>query len=137
MCSLFYQSVVNCVTFFYCLFALVLVAQLSFFFFFSSRRRHTRLQGDWSSDVCSSDLSGARHRPEGCAGLPRPRPARMLSSTVVSSRLTRHRSLTMRWGSSDEGPPHKGGRSTGRKQTVAQSADWPGGVAAGAFGSYV
>src|SRR5688500_20230316 len=28
----------------------------SFFFFFSSRRRHTRLQGDWSSDVCSSDL---------------------------------------------------------------------------------
>src|SRR2546426_6475797 len=29
---------------------------LVFFFFFSSRRRHTRLQGDWSSDVCSSDL---------------------------------------------------------------------------------
>src|SRR3982750_4941572 len=25
--------------------------------FFSSRRRHPRLQGDWSSDVCSSDLS--------------------------------------------------------------------------------
>src|SRR2546426_1895129 len=30
-----------------------------FFFFFSSRRRHTRLQGDWSSDVCSSDLGGS------------------------------------------------------------------------------
>src|SRR2546426_3954953 len=29
-----------------------------FFFFFSSRRRHTRLQGDWGSDVCSSDLAG-------------------------------------------------------------------------------
>src|SRR2546426_12743297 len=29
---------------------------MSSFFFFSSRRRHTRLQGDWSSDVCSSDL---------------------------------------------------------------------------------
>src|SRR5256885_5812172 len=29
-----------------------------FDFFFSSRRRHTRLQGDWSSDVCSSDLGG-------------------------------------------------------------------------------
>src|SRR5256885_8837902 len=28
----------------------------TFFFFFSSRRRHTRLQGDWGSDVCSSDL---------------------------------------------------------------------------------
>src|SRR5205807_6327358 len=26
---------------------------------FSSRRRHTRLQGDWSSDVCSSDLGRA------------------------------------------------------------------------------
>src|ERR1039457_3310596 len=29
------------------------------FFFFSSRRRHTRLQGEWSSDVCSSDLTDA------------------------------------------------------------------------------
>src|SRR5699024_4231628 len=27
------------------------------FFFFSSRRRHTRSKRDWSSDVCSSDLS--------------------------------------------------------------------------------
>src|SRR5438105_15144556 len=27
-------------------------------FFFSSRRRHTRSTRDWSSDVCSSDLSG-------------------------------------------------------------------------------
>src|SRR5207248_5685791 len=25
-------------------------------FFFSSRRRHTRSYGDWSSDMCSSDL---------------------------------------------------------------------------------
>src|SRR6516162_11412637 len=32
----------------------------SIYFFFSSRRRHTRLQGDWSSDVCSSDLSPRR-----------------------------------------------------------------------------
>src|SRR5436189_3849270 len=29
------------------------------FFFFSSRRRHTRYIGDWSSDVCSSDLQPA------------------------------------------------------------------------------
>src|SRR5438445_5772989 len=28
-----------------------------FYFFFSSRRRHTRYWRDWSSDVCSSDLS--------------------------------------------------------------------------------
>src|SRR6266852_9400165 len=31
-------------------------------FFFSSRRRHTRCYRDWSSDVCSSDLSGWRCR---------------------------------------------------------------------------
>src|SRR5205085_5018909 len=28
--------------------------------FFSSRRRHTRFDCDWSSDVCSSDLSAAK-----------------------------------------------------------------------------
>src|SRR5256885_3418283 len=37
------------------------------FFFFSSRRRHTRLQGDWSSDVCSSDLVSDVLTPEGLA----------------------------------------------------------------------
>src|SRR5207248_7582294 len=31
-----------------------------YFFFFSSRRRHTRSYGDWSSDVCSSDLQASR-----------------------------------------------------------------------------
>src|SRR5437762_10476573 len=35
---------------------LVFLFGLFFFFFFSSRRRHTRYIGDWSSDVCSSDL---------------------------------------------------------------------------------
>src|SRR6266511_857695 len=29
------------------------------FFFFSSRRRHTRFSRDWSSDVCSSDLTSS------------------------------------------------------------------------------
>src|SRR5256885_7732452 len=44
------------------------IVLLAIFFFFSSRRRHTRLQGDWSSDVCSSDLElggsrrAAQHR---------------------------------------------------------------------------
>src|SRR6267154_2051361 len=31
-------------------------------FFFSSRRRHTRWTGDWSSDVCSSDLNLRKRR---------------------------------------------------------------------------
>src|SRR5437762_7913241 len=36
-------------------------------FFFSGRRRHTRCIGDWSSDVCSSDLAelAARLVPPG------------------------------------------------------------------------
>src|SRR2546426_5533775 len=38
----------------------ILVSSPLLFFFFSSRRRHTRLQGDWSSDVCSSDLGEER-----------------------------------------------------------------------------
>src|SRR5256885_3867829 len=47
--------------------------------FFSSRRRHTRLQGDWSSDVCSSDLWGCRIRPavdSGAAAVPASRQGR-------------------------------------------------------------
>src|SRR5205085_4800055 len=44
----------------------------SFFFFFSSRRRHTRFDCDWSSDVCSSDLT---------AGL-------FASSTILDDKLS-------------------------------------------------
>src|SRR5260370_33124085 len=36
----------------------------SCFFFFSSRRRHTRFKCDWSSDVCSSDLTSRTARIE-------------------------------------------------------------------------
>src|SRR6266496_5875608 len=49
-----------------------------FFFFFSSRRRHTRSLRDWSSDVCSSDLSG-------CCG----RRASALSSRSPARRRSR------------------------------------------------
>src|SRR5207249_6973178 len=35
----------------------VVIFQAVYGFFFSSRRRHTRSKRDWSSDVCSSDLS--------------------------------------------------------------------------------
>src|SRR5574341_2304378 len=37
-------------------------------FFFSSRRLHTSLVGDWSSDVCSSDLVAGRLRDRGGTG---------------------------------------------------------------------
>src|SRR5260370_12595576 len=42
-----------------------------YMFFFSSRRRHTRFKCDWSSDVCSSDLSQAALKFRAVAGLPR------------------------------------------------------------------
>src|SRR3712207_9321710 len=35
------------------------------YFFFSSRRRHTRYWRDWSSDVCSSDLTARATALEG------------------------------------------------------------------------
>src|SRR5436189_3222900 len=47
-----------------------------FFFFFSSRRRHTRYIGDWSSDVCSSDL-GLRWKLRAPGGRPLRRDARV------------------------------------------------------------
>src|SRR3712207_9245222 len=53
-------------------------------FFFSSRRRHTRYWRDWSSDVCSSDLSeGAcdRGRAELAGGVSR-RATRVLGERV-------------------------------------------------------
>src|SRR2546430_12845231 len=37
-------------------------------FFFSSRRRHTRFDCDWSSDVCSSDLSRQDRREDADRG---------------------------------------------------------------------
>src|SRR5437016_10760774 len=43
--------------FFIFILSILFVFCFVFFFFFSSRRRHTRLVSDWSSDVCSSDLS--------------------------------------------------------------------------------
>src|SRR5204863_5822308 len=45
-------------------------------FFFSSRRRHTRSLRDWSSDVCSSDLTGGIIAGAGVPGTrPRAGPA--------------------------------------------------------------
>src|SRR6266705_3378803 len=43
------------------------------YFLFSSRRRHTRSYGDWSSDVCSSDLEMFPDRPM-TFGTPPPTP---------------------------------------------------------------
>src|SRR6266480_7061880 len=62
-------------------------------FFFSSRRRHTRLTCDWSSDVCSSDLSPTS--PQTRQALPFPdkpsllRPLLLLHNTALLPRCYR------------------------------------------------
>src|ERR1039457_4587065 len=53
------------------------------FCFFSSRRRHTRLQGDWSSDVCSSDLSSCEADLQVCPRSPQVQARRMLGMREV------------------------------------------------------
>src|SRR5438046_9120697 len=73
----------------------VVVWGIVMFFFFSSRRRHTRLVSDWSSDVCSSDLSmksnlGIRRGTAIALLLERnPRGALNLESVARKFRLTR------------------------------------------------
>src|SRR6266511_4911730 len=49
------------------LFLLSAVGGLGGLFFFSSRRRHTTCSRDWSSDVCSSDLSDRNSSTPTCA----------------------------------------------------------------------
>src|SRR5438046_3600773 len=57
-----------------------------FFFFFSSRRRHTRLVSDWSSDVCSSDLTSACLSNSRRTVSPAPPSKRTLSGTTIAAR---------------------------------------------------
>src|SRR5437867_8401890 len=57
-----------------------------FFFFFSSRRRHTRSYGDWSSDVCSSDLDSRTSLLESGRSATDPRRARMIRPALGPSK---------------------------------------------------
>src|SRR5207248_7822864 len=52
--------------------------------FFSSRRRHTRSYGDWSSDVCSSDLAFQNQLQQTSNGLTNIDP---MNSPVTSLRV--------------------------------------------------
>src|SRR5207253_3521831 len=54
------------------------------FFFFSSRRRHTRWPRDWSSDVCSSDLSAATF----CSAFRVPRSAFIVIGVMLPATMT-------------------------------------------------
>src|SRR6266487_5838484 len=64
-------------------------------FFFSSRRRHTRWTGDWSSDVCSSDLLD----PERSQSRSSPRTQRSYRSLEEASHRIRLEMVTKEQGS--------------------------------------
>src|SRR5206468_9741915 len=62
-----------------------------FVFFFSSRRRHTRSDRDWSSDVCSSDLTTPCDSPSVCSGFSKIYPAvtrQVAANGQVTMRIT-------------------------------------------------
>src|SRR5438034_8174169 len=70
------------------MYASAIIELCMYSFFFSSRRRHTRSLCDWSSDVCSSDLT----TPSGSPGIW----PRRSSETRGGSPLTRPRPRTRR-----------------------------------------
>src|SRR5205085_3161517 len=88
-----------------------------FFFFFSSRRRHTRFDCDWSSDVCSSDLTTpwfAKPNPMQTAKMTAP-----ANHGVVESRITTPigiNTVAMTASHVWERPPPKIGRASCRER---------------------
>src|SRR2546426_5334539 len=80
-------------------------------FFFSSRRRHTRLQGDWSSDVCSSDLPRRSPNVGTTAAAPVRRYASISRSTVA----------TRTWGRSTGHTSTPDGRTVWSARNAARS----------------
>src|SRR5256885_8263842 len=84
-------------------------------FFFSSRRRHTRLQGDWSSDVCSSDLASTRSRSARRWLSPRRRePEAAGVEWTARSGTAPHRRRTRARPRGCRRPPAQNGRAAGR-----------------------
>src|SRR3989454_8921566 len=65
------------------------------FFFFSSRRRHTRLQGDWSSDVCSSDLSAFGLQNQKCSATSRVYVHRRVKAPFLEELLAKTKAITL------------------------------------------
>src|SRR2546426_6785657 len=98
----------------------VLVMHL--FFFFSSRRRHTRLQGDWSSDVCSSDLDPVVHGEVADHGV---LPGRLAPGGAAGILLRQHlrREVTAQVGDGSAQPARGGARPPpDRKSTRLNSS---------------
>src|SRR5438876_7279871 len=89
---------------------------LFYLFFFSSRRRHTRWTGDWSSDVCSSDLFPPRRIHRG--GKPDEAAARSLAERQAQLELGRRLVDLIH----DEGVPRGDEAELDRKSTRLNSS---------------
>src|SRR2546429_9047271 len=85
------------------------------FFFFSSRRRHTRCSRDWSSDVCSSDLSPG-WRTTRRASSPGTCLSRSAGSSTTATDTPKRRSAGAPWrGDRERGGEGKRGDLGGRR----------------------
>src|SRR5437763_17075309 len=90
------------------------------FFFFSSRRRHTRYIGDWSSDVCSSDLTSMPAGPTTPSGQPTRLPPTVTTSNETGTRSEERRvgkECRCRWG------PVQVKKKEGKKTTMKKSTE--------------
>src|ERR1039457_2439401 len=86
--------------------------------FFSSRRRHTRLQGDWSSDVCSSDLGWhSREIPV------KPGATYLLSGWLKGIKLQSWAAIHAHF-HDDQGTLTKSGAMVSTQPTVSGDSDW-------------
>src|SRR5688500_20189736 len=91
---------------------------------FSSRRRHTRLQGDWSSDVCSSDLGerdGGETEVKGVRKATSRRRALRPGRDLDQGRALQRRSAT---GRADAGRAGGAGRSEERRVGEGGGGRW-------------
>src|SRR5215471_2355433 len=95
------------------------------------------LQAAWTAYPAVSSARLMKSRIRGSSSTSRmrePATASACSDAAIDSRVISPYpppQLTVRWGSSDEGPPRRGGRSTGLKQSIAKPPLGPTGVAAG------
>src|SRR5437879_7478983 len=95
-------------------------------FFFSSRRRHTRYIGDWSSDVCSSDLTVVPRPLEVMAVVTCAWPTTGCTTTPISSNVPpTRRGPTRRAGAMSvllppSGPQPRGGEARSEERRVGK-----------------
>src|SRR5437762_13711024 len=89
--------------------------------FFSSRRRHTRYIGDWSSDVCSSDLVRPPCQPSSVQDrTPSPRVSRCQWQSAVARPTRTHQTADRRSEERRVGNECRGGGAADRNEKFVE-----------------